>query len=127
RFWKPKELWRHNEPATTPITSGDSLRSNEQPTAARIRAAWMPWCLLSVLIFIWGIPMIKKSLDKISSPAFEVPGIHNQVIRAHPVVPQPTPEHPTKPEEAIFKLNWLLATGTGILFAAVFAGLAMGF
>ena len=48
-------------------------------------------------------------------------------VRDYPVVPQPTPEAPTKPEEAVFKLNWLSATGTGILVAAVLAGLLMGF
>ena len=38
-----------------------------------------------------------------------------------------TPDKPTKPEEAIFKLNWLSATGTGILASAILAGLIMGY
>src|SRR5206468_4571987 len=44
-----------------------------------------------------------------------------------PVVPPPTPEKLTKPEEAIFRFNWLSATGTGILVSALLAGLCMGF
>jgi lactate permease len=49
------------------------------------------------------------------------------VVRAPPVVPIPTPENPTKPESAVFTLNWLSATGTGILLAAMIAGLLMQF
>ena len=37
-----------------------------------------------------------------------------------PVVPKPTPE------AAVYTLNWLSATGTGILIAAIIAGLVMG-
>jgi len=87
----------------------------------------MPWILLSVIVFIWGVPVVKQSLDKISAPHFEVLGLHNVVLRSSPVVPPPTPNKPTKPEEAIYKLNWLSATGTGILVAAIIAGMLMGF
>jgi lactate permease len=48
-------------------------------------------------------------------------------VRTPPVVSPPTQDKPTKPEEAIFRLNWLSATGTGILVSAVLAGLIMGF
>src|SRR5262245_48169042 len=66
-------------------------------SAARHRQAWIPWLLLSVLVFIWGIPAVKKSLDRISSPEFKVPGLHNIVLRAPPVAPAATPDHPAKP------------------------------
>jgi lactate permease len=49
-----------------------------------------------------------------------VTGLHNVVLRVPPVVAAPTPE------AAVFNLNWLSATGTGILFAALVAGLLMG-
>lgn len=96
-------------------------------SSARIRQAWIPWILLSILVFIWGVPAFKKTMDKISAPSFPVAGLHKVVVRSFPVVPKPTAEKPTKPEEAIFKLNWLSATGTGILVAALLAGLVMGF
>jgi lactate permease len=38
-----------------------------------------------------------------------------------PVVPKPTPE------SAVFQLNWISASGTGILIAAVISGFLMGF
>jgi len=80
-----------------------------------------------VLVFLWGLPAVKKTLDALSAPSIEVSGLHNVVLRRPPVVPAPTPEKPTRPEEAIFKLNWLSATGTGILACAILAGFLMGF
>src|SRR5207249_7025193 len=70
---------------------------------------------------------VKSSLDKFSAPNVRIAGLHMLVVRARPVVPTPTPENPTKPESAVFTLNWLSATGTGILHAAIIAGLLMQF
>jgi lactate permease len=48
-----------------------------------------------------------------------VPSLHKQVFRDRPAVPQPTPE------EAIYRFNWLSATGTGIFIAAIFSAVGM--
>ena len=114
-------------------TAGEQIRV--EPGASRpaiharseITRAWTPWVLLSLLVFLWGVPQVKKSLNDVSAPKLAVAGLHNVVIRTPPVVPLPTPEKPTKPEEAVFTLNWLSATGTGILVSAILAGLFMGF
>ena len=49
-----------------------------------------------------------------------VVGLHNIVQRVPPVAAAPTAE------AAIFNLNWLAASGTGILVAAILAGFLMG-
>ena len=67
------------------------------------------------------------SCTSISAPKIPVKYLHQVVVRSPPVVPVPTPEKPTKPEDALFTLNWLSATGTGILASAIVAGLVMGF
>jgi lactate permease len=77
--------------------------------------------ILSVLVFAWGVPEWKKLLDGISVFKFEWPGLHNVVQRMPPVVPKPTNE------AAVYTLNWLSATGTGILIAAIISGLVMGY
>ncbi len=69
----------------------------------------------------------EKIGDRFSAPSFQVAGLHNVVQRAPPIVAKPTAETPAKGEEAVYKLNWLSATGTGILLAAILAGLIMGF
>ena len=89
--------------------------------------AWLPWMLLTLFILVWGLPAVKQSLNSISSPEYRIAYLHNQVSRTPPIVPEPTLEKPTKPEEAIFRLNWLSATGSGIFIAAIIAGLAIGF
>jgi lactate permease len=48
--------------------------------------------------------------------------LHNLVVRGPEVS---TPGAP--PEKAVFTLDWLAATGTGILIAAIISGLAMGY
>lgn len=140
KVWQPKDGWQPGSvpgsefgvSSSTPSASDSTAppTPNSKPETqnpALIRRAWVPWILLSVLVFIWGVPQVKQQLDALSAPKFEMPRLHNATVRTFPVVPRPTPDKPTKPEEAVFKLNWLSATGTGILVAAVLAGLYMGF
>ncbi|MEO7298545.1 MAG: L-lactate permease [Verrucomicrobiota bacterium] len=121
KFWKPKQIWKLDE--------NDDLRVEKLAVYSRkqVRQAWVPWILLSALLFLWGTTSFKNAANKISSPSFAIPNLHNVVVRTPPVVDLPTPEKPTKPEEAIFKLNWLSATGSGILTAALIMGLLMRF
>jgi lactate permease len=139
KFWQPQDSWTpsDNDPRTTgstlnvqrsePTKVGGASADRTIADATLLRRAWTPWILLSLLVFLWGIPAFKRAVDSISAPAFSVAGLHNVVLRDYPVVPKPTPDKPTKPEEAIFKLNWLSATGTGILAASMLAGFIMGF
>src|SRR5205807_3418241 len=63
----------------------------------------------------WGTPP-----SKITNPQFPVSGLNNLVLRVPPVVAKPTKE------PAVFGLNWVSATGSGILVAAILSGLIMG-
>jgi lactate permease len=125
KFWKPKTAWTF-PPADV---NSPELKSVEPeavaPSPKQIRQAWMPWVLLSLFVFVWGIPAFKNAAKKLSAPAFEVASLHNAVARTFPVVPMPTLENPTEPEAAVFTFDWISATGTGILIAAIcFAWLA---
>lgn len=122
KFWQPKDGWKPADAAQSA-----TVGTPERIAPALLRRAWTPWILLSLLVFLWGIPAFKKAADRVSAPAFAVAGLHNVILRDYPVVPKPTAEKPTKPEEAIFKLNWVSATGTGILAAALLAGFIMGY
>jgi lactate permease len=83
--------------------------------------AWTPWAVLSVLVFIWGIPQVKSFLDGLSSFKVAVPLVHKMIERVPPVVPAPTAE------AAVFSFNWLSFTGTGILISALVSAVLMGF
>ena len=123
RFWKPKTIWKMN-------SINEPIPVLEEPAKVKKKQlvfAWLPWMLLTFFILIWGLPIVKKTLNTISAPEYKIAYLHNQVSRASPIVPEPTLEKPTKPEEAVFKLNWLSATGSGIFIAAIIAGFAIGF
>ena len=123
RFWKPKTVWK---------LQGNNESAAVSPGTAKVKTgklvfAWMPWILLAAFILVWGLPAVKKTLNSVAAPEYKVAYLHNEISRTPPIVPEPTPEKPTKPEEAVFKLNWLSATGSGIFIAAIIAGLAIGF
>ena len=123
RFWKPKTVWKlqgNNESAA--VSSGTA-----KVKTGKLVFAWMPWILLAAFILVWGLPAVKKTLNSVAAPEYKVAYLHNEISRTPPIVPEPTPEKPTKPEEAVFKLNWLSATGSGIFIAAIIAGFAIGF
>ena len=91
------------------------------PPRSEMLRAWMPWAILSVIVCAWGTPQVKGWLNGLSTLSFPVPGLHEQVLRVAPVVATP------RPEAAVFTLNWLSATGSGIALAALISGLLMGF
>src|SRR5439155_15683609 len=76
------------------LAGGDACATSAARMAAphdpsRVRQAWVPWILLSLIVFIWGTPQAKKFLDGISAPPFKVSHLHNLVVRTPPVVPVP--------------------------------------
>ncbi len=81
--------------------------------------AWMPWLILSVLVFVWGLPSVKNALNAVFAPSFPITGLHQAIEKMPPVVPKATKE------AAVYTFNLLSATGTGILLAALVSGLLM--
>lgn len=123
KFWQPKTLWE------LPVAE-DTVPIDKEPANVKRKdmiRAWTPWAILVVFIFAWGVPTVKTELNKISAPEYKVAYLHNLVKRTPPIAPEPTADKPAKTEEAVFKLNWISATGTGILVAAIIAGLAIGY
>ena len=86
---------------------------------ARLRAA-LPWLLLTVLVFTWGLPAVRGTLDSWFAPKIAVPRLHQGIERMPPVVAAP------QVEAAEFNLNLLSATGTALLLAGTVAGFCLG-
>jgi lactate permease len=127
RFWQPKEIWRFPDEREKPATETD-----EAPlTTGQVTYAWMPWVLLSLVIFLWGWPGFKtflnggtekapNALAGYSKISIQVPGLYGLIYRTSPVVEiDETSGRALKPEPATYDLNWLSATGTGIFLAAI--------
>jgi lactate permease len=115
RVWQPKTIW------TSPNLKGhdDSVNVSapqvEKPsyTRAELVRAWTPWLILTIFVFIWGLPPVKNWLNGLFSPKFVMEGLNNLVVKVPPVVPKATPE------AAVYVLNLLSATGTAILLSAI--------
>lgn len=122
RIWQPKEIWTS---ASGKFEGGDSAGAStgggHAYTRSEVMNAWTPWLILSVIVLLWGIPEWKKFLDSVSLIKIEWANLHMLVQKMPPVAAVP------KVEEAIFKLNWLSATGTGIFIAAIASAFVMGF
>jgi lactate permease len=115
------------------------------PRVVLVRA-WMPWIFLSVFVTAWGVGPFKAFLNAgpggmvayrssgvqpaphpLLSPALEVPALHRMVFRDFPVEPDPVDRarmqerdyRLKRAEAARFAFNWLSATGTAILLAAI--------
>ena len=121
RVWQPKTIW------TSPSMKGKDISAHEAkppaPVVVHDRAAliraWTPWVILSVFVFVWGLPPVKAWLNSIFAPSFPMAGLHNLIEKVPPVVPVP------HKESAVYVLNLLSSTGTGILLSAIISALIM--
>ena len=119
RIWRPAQIWHTTkDPTGSTEARPPAPVKHDRATAWR---AWAPWIILAVFVFVWGLPPIKNLFDTLSTVRVPVPGLHNLIARVPPVVAKPTPE------AAIYIFNWLSTPGTGVLVAAVVAGLTMGY
>jgi lactate permease len=115
-LWHPRRIWGlegHEE--------GKAARASHGHSAGAVLKAWTPWAVLSLVVFIWGIPQVKALLDGISIIKIPIPGVHQLINRMPPVVATPTAE------AAVYTFNWLSFTGTGIFIAAIVSAFIMGF
>ncbi|MGZ7146750.1 L-lactate permease [Bacillus sp. BC08] len=116
KVWQPKEIYQskeaNSEVAATTATSMPKL------TVGKVVKAWSPFIILTVMVVIWSQSFFKAlfapggALESLVFK-FEVPGLHNLVMKAEPIVNKPTPY------EAILKFDVLSATGTAILIACI--------
>ncbi len=151
RIWKPKTVWKttalkgHEKDSGTVENGAGNMQPVRHERATVVRA-WVPWIVLSVFVFLWGVPQVRGflngsySVTRVEQTAagpvkteekkvyswngltkldFKVAGLNELVEKVPPVVAK------AHTEKAVYSLNWLSATGSGILLAALLAGLYM--
>ncbi|EMY4797302.1 TPA: L-lactate permease [Bacillus pacificus] len=116
KVWQPKEIYQsgqaNREAAATTAVSMPKL------TLGKVVKAWSPFIVLTVMVVIWSQSFFKAlfapggALESLVFK-FEIPGLHNLVMKAEPIVNKATPY------EAILKFDVLSATGTAILIACI--------
>jgi lactate permease len=120
RFWQPRRILDANCEDITHAPQADCRSESPEEARTIVLSAMLPWAILTLGVILWGTPTFSHWLDTFSAFKIHVAGLDNVVLRVPPAVPQPAAE------PAIFNLNLLSATGTGILFSAVVAAFAMG-
>ncbi|KHS46281.1 L-lactate permease [Hafnia paralvei] len=115
RVWQPKRIFRFNDVGAS-ITDQTLARQNY--TSKQVIRAWMPFIFLTATVTIWSIPPFKALFAKGGALQdwvfnFSVPFLDKLVAKMPPVVAE------SMPYAAVYKLDWLSATGTAIIVAAV--------
>jgi lactate permease len=139
RFWQPKDVWRFPdespERSSSIANTVDRAAGPGELSRAQVAYAWTPWLLLMATVFLWGWPAWQTILDGgsrenpnllhgIGKVAVSVPYLAGRVYRTAPVVEVPAGSaHAADPEKAVYELNWLSTTGSGIFAAAVLSAL----
>jgi lactate permease len=124
KVWQPKVLW------LSPALRGRDESASTMPPAkvadttplssAELVTALLPWVILCIILLIWGTDWFKAAVNPIFTWSYPVPELHNMINKVAPVVPTPTKEG------AVFAFTYVSFTGTGMLLAAIIAGLLMG-
>ena len=127
KVWQPKRIFRFDTAeSTTSQTTGTKAPAAAKPqagataplTAGAIVKAWSPFIILTAMVTLWSLKPF-KALFAAGGPLastiinIPVPMLDKLVAKMPPVVAQATPYG------AVYTFNWLAATGTAILIAAV--------
>ncbi len=123
KVWKPKTIWTSVSLKGHEKDGGEGhvAAPPKRHTRADVIKAWTPWAILTVFVFVWGLPPVKAYLNALFAPSFPIAGLHNLVEKVPPVVSKPTKEG------AVYVFGLLSATGTGILLSALVGGLVAGY
>lgn len=117
KVWQPKETYQSGQ-ANSEVAETTTAASMPKLTFGKVVKAWSPFIVLTVMVVIWSQSFFKAlfapggALESLVFK-FEIPGLHNLVMKAEPIVNKPTPY------EAILKFDVLSATGTAILIACI--------
>ena len=126
KVWQPAEIWEsaalgagHND--TSAATMAAPAPEIDGAPTTSVARAWLPWIILCATVFVWGTETFKTFADHLLLPQYHVPGLDKLVQKMPPAVPK------AALEAAVYKFNILTMTGTGILVAALIAGVVLGY
>ncbi|RGE46778.1 L-lactate permease [Comamonas testosteroni] len=117
KFWQPKHIFRFAPEAGSPAPKVSTSAPIKLTTGVVLKA-WSPFIILTVMVTVWSVKPF-KALFAAGGPLagavinLQVPMLHNIVQKVAPIVSTPTPYG------AVYSFNWLSATGTAILIAAI--------
>ncbi|EPL0836933.1 L-lactate permease [Klebsiella aerogenes] len=113
--WQPVRIFRFGDMGAAQV---DQTLARTHYTAGQVIRAWSPFLFLTATVTLWSVPPF-KALFAPGGAMYDfvvnipVPFLDKMVARMPPVVSAATPY------AAVYKFDWLSATGTAILFAAI--------
>ena len=120
KFWQPKHIFRfeNEDPANLNSNVNTDLSNQPKYSLGQIAKAWSPFAVLTAMVTVWSIKPFKDLFAKDGALndlviSIKVPYLHQLIQKLPPVVPE------AKDYDAIYKFDWLSATGTAIMIAAV--------
>ncbi|MCY1704245.1 lactate permease LctP family transporter [Deinococcus sp. SL84] len=134
KFWQPSEVQPvPDDVAAATAGVGEEVGAPQAPAASeplttgRVIKAWSPFLLLTLFVIVWTLPAFKALFDAKTGGAlaetvlhWDVPGVHNEILKVAPIVAEPTPY------AATYKLDLISATGTSIFLAALASMAVLG-
>ncbi|AVS66470.1 L-lactate permease [Paracidovorax avenae] len=126
KVWQPWRIFRFEEEPAAPgartAARGQSAATGASSgvplTAGAVFKAWSPFIILTAVVTLWSLKPFKALFAAQGALAstvvnIPVPFLHNLVEKVPPVVAS------AAPYGAVYTFNWLSATGTAILIAAL--------
>jgi L-lactate transport len=117
KIWKPRD--HYSNPEIDSNKAGAPHLAAKHHSAGDLVRAWGPYGLLVIFVLLWGYLPFQAKLNTVSK-TFTWPGLHNSIQIMPPVAAKPAPYG------AVFRFNWLSASGTSCLFAAILSALWVG-
>jgi lactate permease len=107
RVWQPADTFRfaHEGP---PVA-----RTSPPPLSATLRA-WSPFLVLTLVVGDWGVRSVQAVVDLVSV-RIPVPWLHQAIVNPETGAALP----------AVFRFNWLGASGTSVFIAAVLSAVIL--
>jgi lactate permease len=124
RVWQPKEIMTDPR-LRVPDDSHSEIKAPEAlkvaPTSQQMINAWVPWLILCVVVAFWSTDTLKNLVNPLFGPVYHLPGVDKMILQVPPAFAKPIPL------AEVLNFTFLSMAGTGILVAALIAGVVMGF
>ena len=117
KYWQPKHIIRFADQDAT-MSEDVAAQKQQKYTVGQIAKAWSPFAILTVMVTIWSVKPFKDLFAKDGALhdlviSIKVPFLHQMIQKMPPVVAE------IKDYDAIYKFDWISATGTAIFIAAL--------
>ena len=117
KYWQPKHIFRFADQDST-MSEDVAAQKQQKYSVGQIAKAWSPFAILTVMVTIWSVKPFKDLFAKDGALhdlviSIKVPFLHQMIQKMPPVVAE------IKDYDAIYKFDWISATGTAIFIAAL--------